>query len=377
VSTDAPQRLHVPFLDLAPSHAPLKAGLVAEIEALIDSGRFTNGPHVAAFEERFAAYCGTAECVGTASGLDALRFALLALDLEPDAEVVVPANTFVATVEAVAQAGARPVLVDVSETDYNMDPEAVESVLTDRTRVLLPVHLYGQLADMRRLRALAERHELRIVEDACQAHGASRDGLRAGATGDAAAFSFYPGKNLGAFGDAGALVSDDADVASRARMLREHGQVEKYRHRIEGYTSRLDTIQALVLLAKLPALERWNAERRGIAAAYAGALAEVGNLVLPPVADGSDPAWHLFVVRVPEPERFQTFLADRGIHTGRHYPEPVHQTEAFAHLGYDRGAFPVSERLAAEVVSLPIYPGMTAAHVEAVCDAIKGYFAGG
>ena len=367
----------VPFLDLAPSHEPLRGALLEEIADLFDSGRFTNGPQVAAFEEAFAEFCGTSECVGTGSGLDALRFALIAAGIERGDEVIVPANTFVATLEAVTQAGGVPVPVDVSEDDYNIDVAAAAAAVTRRTRCLLPVHIYGQLADMRALLALAEREGFVVVEDAAQAHGAERDGVRAGASGDAAAFSFYPGKNLGAAGDAGALVTNDSATAKTVRQLREHGQARKYTHEREGYTSRLDTLQALVLLHKLPHLARWNDERREVAAAYAERLDGVGDLRLPPVAPNSTPVWHLFVVRTDEPERLQRFLSERGIGCGRHYPEPVHLTRAYAWLGLPAGSLPVSERLAREVVSLPIFPGMTEEQVEAVTASIVDYFDGG
>ena len=347
---------------------------MAEISDLIDSGAFTNGPHVGAFEAAFAHYCGAKECVGLASGLDALRLGLLAAGIEPGNEVIVPANTFVATLEGVAQARAIPVLADARESDYNLDPAAVEAAITPRTRFIAPVHLYGQMADMRALVEIAERHGLAIVEDACQAHGAERDGLRAGATGLLGAFSFYPAKNLGAMGDAGALVTDDELLAVEVRALREHGQKRKYHHDREGYTARLDTIQALVLLHKLPLLDGWNKERRSCASFYLEALAGVGDLRLPPVADGSEPVWHVFVVRTREPERLAEFLRERGIGTARHYPQPAHLSAAYAHLGYGPGSFPIAESLAREVLSLPLFPGMSEEQVAAVADAISEFF---
>jgi len=370
-------RANVPFLDLHAVHADLKASLLEEIGRLIDTGAFTNGPQVGELEQAFADWCGPRHCVGLASGLDALRLGLLAGGLEPGDEVIVPANTFIATFEAVTQAGGTPVPVDVAEADYNLDPAAAEAAVTDRTRFLLPVHLYGQMADMRALATLAERRGLGILEDACQAHGAGRDGLRAGSAGLAGAFSFYPGKNLGAMGDAGALVTDDEALAATVRALREHGQKEKYRHELEGYTARLDTIQALVLLRKLPLLDGWNDERRALADAYASALEGVGDLRLPPVPDGSEPVWHLFVVRTAEPERLAAFLRERGIATGRHYPEPAHLAPAYARLGLGRGAFPVTEALAAECLSLPLFPGMTEEQVDRAVAATRDYFARG
>jgi dTDP-4-amino-4,6-dideoxygalactose transaminase len=364
----------VPFLDLGLLHRDLKAEIVGEISELVDSSAFTNGPQVRELETAFAAYCGTAHTVGLASGLDALRLGLQAAGIQRGDEVVVAANTFVATLEAVTQAGGKPVVVDAAEEDYNLDPAAVEAALSERTRFLMPTHLYGQLADMRTLVQIAERRGLAVIEDACQAHGASRDGIRAGAGGLASAFSFYPGKNLGAFGDAGALVTDDAELADVVRALREHGQRRKYVHDLEGWTARLDTIQAIVLLRKLPQLDSWNAERREVAAAYSERLAGVGDLRLPPVPEGSEPVWHIYAVRTAEPDRLAGFLRERGVGTGRHYPDPVHLSPAYAWLGHKRGEFPVAEALAREVLSLPMFPGMTEQQIEAVVRGISDYF---
>ena len=364
----------VPFLDLEVVHSGIKDELVEALSDLVDSGRFTNGPEVSEFEAAFASWCGVEHCVGIASGLDALRLGLKASGIEPGDEVILPALTFVATAEAVSQAGGRPVLADISERDWNLDPASAEAATTERTRFLLPVHLYGQLADMLALRALAERQQLAIVEDACQAHGAERDGTRAGAVGVASAFSFYPGKNLGAMGDAGALVTSDAQVADEVRALREHGQRRKYEHDVEGWTSRLDTIQAIVLLLKLPQLTGWNEQRRRAAALYTEALDGLGDIVLPPVPAGSAPVWHLYVIRTKEPERLAKSLARRGIATGRHYPVPVHLTRAYAHLSYREGEFPVAETLARECLSLPIFPGITDAQIAAVGDGIGSFF---
>jgi dTDP-4-amino-4,6-dideoxygalactose transaminase len=368
--------LRVPFLDLRPSHEPLKASLLEELADLMDTNAYVNGPEVARFEEAFAGYCGTARSVGVSSGLDGLRLALLACDPEPGAEAIVPAMTFVATVEAVTQAGLRPVLVDISDRDLCLDPDGVAAALDARTRFVVPVHLYGQLADMTRLVPIARRHDAIVIEDACQAHGAERDGLRAGAAGDAAAFSFYPGKNLGAMGDAGAVTTSDHDLADRVCARREHGQVGKYRHEVEGYTARLDTMQALVLLHKLERLEGWNEERRRAARFYLEELAGVGDLELPPEPPGSDPVWHLFVIRTSEREALQEGLAQRGIATGRHYPDAVHRTTAYAHLGLAAGAFPVAERLAATALSLPIFPGISDEQLSHVVASIRGHFDG-
>jgi dTDP-3-amino-3,4,6-trideoxy-alpha-D-glucose transaminase len=365
----------VPFLDLGPSHAPIKQLLIEDVARVVDAGTFLNGPEVSRLETEFAAYCGTATCVGVASGLDALRLALIAAGIGKGDEVVVPATTFVATFEAVVQAGGIPVPVDVSMADLNIDVDAAAAAVTPATRVLLPVHLYGQMADMGGLRLVAARHDLKIVEDACQAHGAERDGLRAGAAGDAAAFSFYPGKNLGAMGDAGALVTDDFELAKVARALREHGQYVKYEHALQGYTARLDTIQAAVLLRKLPLLDEWNRARTAAADLYCELLTGLGDLHLPPVPAGSHPVWHLFTVRTAHRQELSSFLGEAGIGTGRHYPCPPHLCPAYADLGHKRGAFPVSEAIASESLSLPLYPGISVHQVEAVCSVVEAFFA--
>jgi dTDP-4-amino-4,6-dideoxygalactose transaminase len=367
-------RFGVPFLDLMPSHNALKAALLGDIADMLETGGFTNGPDVERFERAFAEYCGVDHCVGVSSGLDALRLGLLAVGIEPGDEVVVPAATFVATLEAVTQAGGRPVVVDITEADYCIDSDAAAAAIGPRTRMLLPVHLYGQMADMRALQRLATRGGAAIFEDACQAHGARRAGIGAGAAGIGAAFSFYPGKNLGAAGDAGAFVTKDGEAATRIRALREHGQTAKYIHAHEGWTARLDAIQALVLARKLPLLDRWNEHRRAAARFYGEALAGVGDLVLPPVARGSEPVWHLYVVRTGDPESLAVFLRERGIGTGRHYPYPVHLTAAYAWLGHPSGSFPVAERLARECLSLPIFPGITEAQQETVVGGVRAFF---
>ena len=369
-------RVEVPFLDLGTVHAGLKAPILSDLAALLDSGEFTNGPQVRAFERAFAAYCGRAHCVGVANGTEAIHLALLAAGIRPGDEVIVPANTFIATFEAISQAGGIPVPVDVTEIDYNIDPDAAEDAVTDRTAFLIPVHLYGQLADLVALERLAERAGALLVEDACQAHGARRDGRSAGSVGVAAAFSFYPGKNLGAIGDAGAVVLDEPRLARELRALREHGQHEKYRHMREGFTSRLDTVQALVLLRKLPLLDGWNDDRRAAADFYREALTGVGDLGVPPVAPGSEPVWHLYAVRTRRRDELAAFLCARGIGVGIHYPEPPHLSPAYAGLGYGPGDFPVTEALANELLSLPIYPGISESQLQTVADAVAAHFNG-
>jgi dTDP-4-amino-4,6-dideoxygalactose transaminase len=366
----------VPFVDLEHTLGDgIREAIQADLDELLRTHAYTNGPQVRQFEEAFARFVGTSDCVGMASGHDALRLTLLAMGIEPGDEVIVPAHTFVATFEAVDQAGGIPVPAEISAADYNLDPAAVESAVGPRTRFLLPVHLYGTPADLRALGTIADRHGLEVLEDACQAHGAARDGVRSGAGGRAAAFSFYPSKNLGAIGDAGAVTTNDAALAERLRMLRVHGERGKYSHELVGFTARLDTIQAVSLLRKLPHLDRWNDARREVAAYYTEALDGVGDLVLPRVPEATVPVWHLFVVRTPSRDALASHLEVRGISTGRHYPQPPHLSPAFAHLGHARGAFPLAEQLADEGLSLPIYPGMRDEQLEAVVAGIRAFYA--
>jgi dTDP-4-amino-4,6-dideoxygalactose transaminase len=351
----------------------VKERVLARIGQTIDHGDFANGRAVGEFERRFAEYAGRKHCVGVANGLDALRLSLLASGLIKDEGVVVPAATFAATFEAVVQAGGKPVIVDVGD-DYNLEVDQTAAAVEAGASYVFPVHLYGQMADVRGLSRIAEATGVAIIEDACQAHGAMRDGVFAGGVGQAAAFSFYPSKNLGAMGDAGALVTDDEELAVRARALRVHGETRKYHHDYVGYTSRLDTIQAIVLLEKLPLLDDWNRQRQAVARFYTACLSEVEELRLPPEPAGSVPVWHLYVVRVSEPDRLAEFLAARGIQTGRHYPEPVHLSPAYRHLGFADGDFPVAEALSREALSLPLYPGISEAQLEWVCDSVADYF---
>jgi dTDP-4-amino-4,6-dideoxygalactose transaminase len=367
----------VPFVDLGPVNDVVRERVLARIRETIDRGDFTNGRAVPDFERQFAEHSGHRHCVGLSSGLDALRLFLLASGLAPEDGVIVPASTFAATFEAVLQAGGRPIVVDVGDEDYNLDLAQTEAAATAGASHVVPVHLYGQMADMRGLSRVAEVTGLQIVEDACQAHGSQRDGVSPGELARAAAFSFYPSKNLGAFGDAGALVTDDGELAARVRALRVHGETSKYHHEFIGYTARLDTIQAIVLLEKLPLLEEWNGQRRAAARFYAEALAGIDDLRLPPEPEGSESVWHLYVVRTSNPEGLAAYLAELGIQTGRHYPEPGHLSPAYRHLGHTAGDFPVAEALAREGLSLPIYPGITEAQLEFVCEAIGEYFRGG
>jgi dTDP-4-amino-4,6-dideoxygalactose transaminase len=365
-----------PFVDLGAQHREIAADLAPELERLFASGAFIGGEAVRRFEAAFAAYCGRPHCVGVANGTDALRLALAALGVGPGHEVITAANSFVATAEAIGHCGARPVLVDVDPDTLLLDPRALDRARTARTRAVVPVHLYGRLADVDAIGAWCARHGLALVEDAAQAHGARRRGRPAGSFGDAAGFSFYPAKNLGAAGDAGAVVTARQDVADRVRRLADHGQSERYHHEVEGVNSRLDAIQAAVLSAKLARLDGWNARRRALAAVYRARLAKLEGLALSGApGDEAEHVHHLLVVRVRERDRVRAALAGRGIDTGLHYPVPIHRQPAYRHLGYGEGAFPVSEAAAREVLSLPIYPHMTDDAVHRVCDALEAVLA--
>jgi dTDP-4-amino-4,6-dideoxygalactose transaminase len=370
--------MSVPLVDLAAQHAQVAEEVAAGWAEVLAATAFVGGRQVARFEAEFAAYAGAAHCVGVANGTDAIELALRACGIGPGDECILPANTFIATAEAVARTGATPVLVDCDERSYLIDPDAVAAALTGRTRAILPVHLYGQIAEVERLAPLAERARAVLVEDAAQAQGARRHGAGIGA-GRVAATSFYPGKNLGAYGDAGAVVTNDADLAARLRLLREHGSPRKYEHPVLGFNSRMDTLQAVVLSAKLRRLEGWNAARRAAAARYdqllstvAGAEPVPGAVVPPVTLAGNEHAWHLYVVRVSDRDLVLKRLHAAGIGAGIHYPTPVHLTGAFGWLGYPEGAFPVAERVAGEILSLPLFAEITPEQQERVVAALAG-----
>jgi len=361
-----------PLVDLAAQYRELRDELLPEIERIMAAGAFIGGEALTRFESAFAALCGVPHAVGVANGTDALHLALRALGIGPGDEVITVPNTFVATVEAIAQAGARAVLVDVRPDTLLLDAGALEAARTPRTRAVIPVHLYGRLVEMEPIERWCTRHAVALLEDAAQAHGARSRGRRAGAFGDAAAFSFYPAKNLGAAGEAGAVVTRRADVAARVTRLRDHGQSERYHHALVGFNSRLDALQAAVLSVKLKRLDGWNARRRALAAIYRERLAKVDAVELvPPPVDAESHVYHLFVIRTPERDRLRAALTARGIDTGLHYPVPAHLQRACRDLGYAEGAFPVSEAACRTVLSLPIYPQMTEDAVHRVCDAIE------
>ena len=355
----------VPFLDLSRQVAALRPELERALSQTLDEARFVFGSAVESFERAFADYCGAAHCVGVASGTDAVEMALRALGVGAGDEVITAANTCVPTVAAIEATGATPVLADADLRTATLDPARLDEALTERTRAIVPVHLYGRCADMAAVLAFSRAHDLKVVEDAAQAHGAEHGGRRAGTLGDATAFSFYPTKNLGALGDGGAVVTDDAEVAERARLLRNYGERTRYDSVVPGRNSRLDTVQAAVLLAKLAHLDEWNERRRTLADRYREALGGV-ELELPAEDDGH--VYHVFVVRVEERDRFRAALADR-VQTLVHYPRAVHQHPAYERLARP-GSLPASERLAAEVVSLPLYPELADGELETVAAAV-------
>lgn len=359
----------IPFLDLKAPHVELHSEIDAAIARVLDSGWYILGPEVEAFEAEFATYCEAAQCVGLANGLDALHLALRAMDVGPGDEVIVPSNTYIATWLAVSQCGALPVPVEPDPATHNIDPARIKAAITPRTKVILPVHLYGQPADLDPILAIARKHGLRVLEDGAQAHGARYKGRRIGGHGDVVAWSFYPGKNLGALGDGGAITTHDPELADRIRVLRNYGSRVKYVNDVQGYNSRLDPLQAAVLRVKLKHLDEWNARRAALARLYCDGLVS-DSLILPHVPDWAQPAWHLFVVRHRQRDDLQRALSEAGIGSLIHYPIPPHKQQAYAEAGYPADAFPLASQLADEVLSLPMGPQMALDQVDTVVAAL-------
>lgn len=370
MTTQAPGR--VPFLDLAAAHAELADELEDALARVLAGGRYVLGPEVEAFEERFAARLGVRHCVGVGCGLDALHLALEAMGVGPGDEVLVPATTYIATWLAVTRVGATVVPVEPRPDSGNIDPERLEAAVTPRTRAVVPVHLHGRPAEMDAIRAVAGRHGLLVLEDAAQAHGARHRGRPVGGLGDAAAWSFYPGKNLGALGDAGAVTTDDDALAGRLRRLRNYGSSRRYLHPERGHNSRLDELQAAVLSVKLDRLDEWNARRAAVADAYREELADA-PVALPPGAGDDVHAWHVFAVRTPHRDALAAHLEDAGVETLSHYPVPPHLQGAYRDLGRGPGSLPVSEAIARETLSLPIGPHVAPGDVERVVAAVRGF----
>lgn len=363
--------MNVPFLDLAAQQAEVADEVIARWKQQLGAAAFVGGPEVNAFEQEYAAYIGVRHVVGVSNGTDALELAYRAVGTMPGDEIIMPANTFIATAEAASRIGAVPVFVDVDDDHLLIDPAAIEAAITPRTRAIAPVHLFGQTAPMEQIVPIAERHGLVIVEDAAQSQGASGIAGRAGSIGRVAATSFYPGKNLGAAGDAGAVMTNDPEIAQIVRKLGGHGSSVKYVHDRVGMNARLDAVQATVLRAKLRRLDGWNAARDAAAGRYAELLAGIDGLRLPAAREGNDDVWHLYVVRVDERDRVMAELDAAGIGVGVHYPTPVHLTEAYRSLGYRRGQFPVAEAAADSILSLPMFPHLTEAQQERVASVLQ------
>ena len=363
--------MKVPFLDLKAHHAPLRGHFKSAIAEVIDSGIFAGGPAVVDFEEAFAAFCKCDNAVGLGSGTEAVWLALLACGVGPGDEVITVPSTFMATAEAITYCGAKPVFVDVDERTYTMAPAGLAKALTSRTRAIVPVHLFGQMADMDPILKFGQQHGLAVIEDAAQAHGAEYKNRRAGSIGEIGCFSFYPGKNLGALGEAGAVVTNRLRLADKIRVLRDHGQTRKYHHTVVGWNCRMDAIQAACLAIKLRHLERGNDLRRTHAGRYSSAFKDVEEIIPPFEANYARHVYHVYAVRVQDRNDVIRHLEEKGIGCGVHYPVPVHLQEAYASLGYERGAFPVSEQIANEFVSLPMFPELSEAQIDFVIETVK------
>ena len=364
--------MKIPFVSFLPMERELEDDLRGAFDRVFTRSWYIEGAEDAAFEEHFAAYCGTKYCIGVGNGLDALMLTLKAMDIGEGDEVIVPSDTYIATALAVTYVGARPVFVEPRIETFNIDPEKIEAAITEKTKAIMPVHLYGQACDMDPIMEIARNHGLKVVEDCAQAHGATYKGRKVGTFGDAAGFSFYPGKNLGALGDAGAVVTNDRALAEKIRALGNYGSDYKYHHIYKGNNSRLDEMQAAFLSAKLPHLERMNVERRRIAGRY---LTEIKNpkVILPIIPEDMVPVWHIFGIRCSERAALEKHLNERGVGTNKHYPIPMHLQDCYKDLGFHEGAFPIAEEISATELSIPMYYGMTEEEIQYVIDAINEY----
>ncbi len=363
--------MNVPFLDLKAQYAQINGEIRVAIQEVLDSCAFAGGPFVEKFEKEWAAYCGTKHAIGVGNGTDALWLALLALGIGRGDEVITVPNTFLATVEAISLVGATPVFVDVDPKTYNMDPALLMKAITSRTRAVIPVHLFGQTADMDPIVEIAGKRSIPVIEDACQAHGAEYKGKRAGSIGAAGCFSFYPGKNLGAYGEGGAVVTDRQDIADKIRMLRDHGQVKKYYHDLVGINGRLDGIQGAVLSVKLKHLDKWNASRRAAAKKYHESMKDIAGITLPFEAPYAKHVHHVFALKVKNRDGLKESLEKKGVHCGIHYPVPVHLQKAYSSLGLRKGSFPVTESCADEFLSLPMFPELLEKQIEFVARSVE------
>ena len=367
--------MNIPFLDLKTQFRAIEHEVLPMVKEAMENASFIGGPQVAGFENEFAAFCGAKLCVGVNSGTDALRFALMAANVGPGDEVITVPHTFIATTEAISQVGARPVFVDIRPDTYNMNAQKIQRAVGPKTKAIIPVHIYGQPADMDPILEIAAKKKLVVIEDACQAHGALYKGKKAGSMGVAGCFSFYPGKNLGACGEGGAVITHSEEIANKIRMIRDHGQAKKYYHDMEGYNGRLDAIQAGVLRIKLKRLESWNESRRQNAKHYNELLSPIKGVSVPVEADGCRHVYHLYVILVDDRDGLQKYLNDKGIGTGLHYPVPLHLQRAYEKKGYKEGAFPVTENVAKRLLSLPMFPELTREQIEYIADSIKQFMA--
>jgi dTDP-4-amino-4,6-dideoxygalactose transaminase len=362
----------IPLVDLKAQYETIHGEIDAAIQRVIDTTSFIMGPDVQRFEQAFAAYCGAAHCIGASNGTTALELVLRALGIGPGHDVITVAHTFIATAEAISAVGARPIFVEIDPHTYTLHPDQLAQAITSATRAVIPVHIYGQPANMPQITQIAHARGLAVIEDAAQAHGATWQGVRTGTLGDAACFSFYPGKNLGAYGDAGAITTNNDQLAAQIRLLLNHGRRSKYVHDQKGFNARLDTLQAAILAAKLPHLDQWTAARRTLAARYHHLLADC-EVVLPSVADEAKPAWHLYVICTPQRDRLLEHLKRNGVEAGIHYPVPLHLQPAYAELGYRPGDLPVTEAVANTCLSLPLYPEMSAAQQDRVVELVQNF----
>ncbi len=368
--------MRVPFVDLKAQYESIREETSSAIQDVLDATAFAGGPFVARFEKKFAQFCGVKHALGVGSGTSALWLALLACGIGPGDEVITVPNTFIATAEAISFAGARPVFVDIREDTYVMDPTKVEKAVTDRTRAIIPVHLFGQVADMDPIMEIARDRRLVVIEDACQAHGARYKGKRAGSIGDMGCFSFYPGKNLGAYGEAGAVTTNNDALAEKVSILRDHGQTRKYCHSMIGWNSRMDGFQAAILEVKLRRLEEWNKARRKNARLYGSLLSPIGDVTLPVEADYGEHVFHVYAVRTPKRDELIAYLGEREISCGIHYPTPIHLQEAYRFLGKGQGSFPAAEQCAAQMVSLPLFAELTPEQIEWTAGEMRAFFQG-
>jgi dTDP-4-amino-4,6-dideoxygalactose transaminase len=365
--------VRVPFVDLKIQYEAIRDEIGKAIHQVLEQAAFSGGPFVAQFEKEFANYCGCPYAIGVGSGTEALWLSLYALGITQGDEVITVPNTFIATTEAISLCGATPVFVDIYEPTYTMDPSKIEVAITPRTKAIIPVHIFGQMADMDPILEIAHRHGLWVIEDACQAHGAEYKGKRAGSIGDVGCFSFYPGKNLGAYGEAGAIVTNNAKLERKIKIIRDHGQTKKYYHELIGWNARMDGIQGAILSVKLRHLSRWNEARRNHAQEYDRFFRELKEIVPPHEAEYAKHVYHLYVLRVKDRDRLIASLSEEGVDSGIHYPVPIHLMEAYRFLGLKEGSFPLSEQCMKEFISLPMFPELTHEQIERVVDGVKRY----